>query len=82
MQWCFYLVKLFVEQLATVEIKIFNTHKYKHIYLSVIQINPLRAIFCWGNINIYLHFMSLLHIDLTQLLKFLSQVRPGLIYST
>ena len=45
-------------------------------------LNPLRAKFFCGNINIYLHFMSLLHIDLAQVLKFLPQVRPGLIYST
>ena len=47
-------------------------------------INPLRAKFFWGNINIYLHifFMSFLHIDLTQVLKILPQVRPGPIYST
>ena len=46
------------------------------------SINPLRAKFFCGNINIYLHFMSLLHIDLAQVLKFLPLVRPGLIYST
>ena len=33
--------------------------------------------FSRGNINIYLHFVSLLHIDLTQVLKILPQVRPG-----
>ena len=45
-------------------------------------INPLRAKFFWGNINKYLHFMSLLHIALTRALKFLPSVRPGLTYST
>ena len=30
----------------------------------------------------YLHFMSLLHIDMTQVLKILPQVRPGPTYST
>ena len=44
-------------------------------------INPLRAKFFRGNINIYLHFMSLLHIDLTQVLQMLPQVRPGPTYS-
>ena len=39
-------------------------------------INPLRAKFFRGNINMYLHFMSFLHIDLTQVLKILPQVRP------
>ena len=44
------------------------------------SISPLRAKFFWGNINIYLHFMSFLHIDLTQLLKTLPQLREGPIY--
>ena len=44
--------------------------------------NPLRAKFFRENINIYLHFMSLLHIDMTHVLKILPQVRPGLTYST
>ena len=35
-----------------------------------------------GNINIYLHFMSLLHINMTHVLKILPQVRPGPTYST
>ena len=45
-------------------------------------INPLCAKFFRGNINIYLHFVSLLHIDIAQVLKILSQVRPGHTYST
>ena len=44
--------------------------------------NPLRANFFRGDINIYLHLMSLLHIDMIQVLKILLQVRPGLTYST
>ena len=46
--------------------------------------NSLRAKFLRGKINIYmyLHFMSLLHIDMTQVLKILLQVRPGPTYST
>ena len=43
--------------------------------------NPLRAKFSRGNINIYLHFMSLLHNDMTHVLKILPQVRPGPTYS-
>ena len=39
------------------------------------------AKFFWGNINIYLHFMSFLHIDLTQVLKTLLRVREGPTYS-
>ena len=44
--------------------------------------NPLRAKFFKGNINIYLHFMSLLHTNMTQVLKIIPQVRPGPTYST
>ena len=45
-------------------------------------VKPLRAkLFRW-NINIYLHFMSLLNIDMTQVLKILPQVRPRPTYST
>ena len=50
--------------------------------VSNFLINPLRAKFFRENINIYLHFMSLLHIDKTQVLKILPQVRPGPTYST
>ena len=46
--------------------------------LPVQGINSLRAKFCRGNTYIYLHFMSLLHIDMTQVLKILPQVRPDL----
>ena len=33
------------------------------------HINHLRAKFFRGKINMYLHFVSLLHIDMTQVLK-------------
>ena len=45
-------------------------------------INSLRAKFWGGDINIHFHFMSLLHIDITQVLKILPQVRTGPTYST
>ena len=45
-------------------------------------INPLRAKFFRLNINIYLHFMSLFHINMTHVLKVLHQVRPRPTYST
>ena len=45
-------------------------------------VNPLHAKFFRGNINIYLHFVSLLHIDMTHVLKIPPQVRPGPTYST
>ena len=38
-------------------------------------INPLRAKFFRVNINMYLHFMSFLHIGMTQVLKILPQIR-------
>ena len=38
-------------------------------------INPLRAKFFRGNINIYLHFVSFLHIDVIQVLKIIPQRR-------
>ena len=54
--------------------------KVDHVIAWVDCINPLRAKFFRGNINIYLRVMSLLHIDMTQVLKILHQVRPT--YST
>ena len=45
------------------------------------NLNSLRS-FGRGNINIYLHFMSLLPIDETQVLKILPRVKPGPTYST
>ena len=52
------------------------------IFVNDFSINPLRAKFFRGNINIDLHFMSLLHIEMTQVLKILPQVRPGPTHST
>ena len=51
-----------------------------HFY-AVAEINPLRAEIFRGNINIYLHFMSLIHIDMPQVLTILPQVRQGPTYS-
>ena len=50
--------------------------------LSLNVINPLRAKFFRGNINIYLHFVSLLHIDTTQVVEILPQIRQKPTYST
>ena len=47
-----------------------------------VMLNPLRAKFFWGNINIYLHFMSFLHIDMTQVGEILPQIRQGHTHST
>ena len=46
-----------------------------------LSVKPLRAKFFCGNINIYVHIMPFFHIDLTQVLKTLPQVREGPIYS-
>ena len=45
-------------------------------------LNPLRAKFFRGNIYIYLHFVSFLHIDTTQVVEILSQIRQEPTYST
>ena len=44
--------------------------------------NPLRAKFFKRNINIYLHFVSFLHIDMTQVVEILPQIRQEPTYST
>ena len=46
------------------------------------SINPLRAKYFRGNINIYLHFVSFLHIDMTQVVEILPQIRQEPTYST
>ena len=45
-------------------------------------LNPLRAKFLEENINIYLHFMSFLHADKTQVVEIPPRVRQGPVYST
>ena len=47
-----------------------------------LQFNPLCAKFLRENINIYLHFMSFLHIDKTQVVEIPPWVRQGPAYST
>ena len=47
-----------------------------------VLINQLRAIFFRKNINIYLHFMSFIHTDKTQVVAITPQVRQGPAYST
>ena len=46
------------------------------------DINPLRAKFFRGNINIYLHFVLFLHIDTTQVVGMLQQIRQEPTYYT
>ena len=45
-------------------------------------LNPLHAKFCRGNINIYLHFVSFLHIDMKKVVEILPQIRQEPTYST
>ena len=47
-----------------------------------IENNSLRAKFFRGNKNIYLHFMSFLHIDMTQVVGILPSVRQRFTYIT
>ena len=47
-----------------------------------LNLNPLHATFFRRNKNIHLHFMSLLHIDMTQVVGILPQVRLWLTYYT
>ena len=58
-------------------------HKYKERNLEMQNFsNPLHAKICRGNINIYLHFVSFLHIDTTQVVEILPQIRQEPTYST
>ena len=54
----------------------------KDMDLFILHINPLRAKFFRGNINIYLHFVSFLYTDMTQVVEILPQVRKESTYST
>ena len=56
--------------------------KMSPILLRPQFVSPLRAIFSRGNINIYLHFVSFLHIDTTQVVEILPQIRQEPTYST
>ena len=46
-----------------------------YVCIVLRQINPLRAKFVRVNINMYLHFMSFIHINMAQVLKILPQIR-------
>ena len=45
--------------------------------VEVNLINPLRAKFFRGNLNIYSYFVSFLHIDTTQVFEILPQNKTG-----
>ena len=53
---------------------------FRHIKYFIV--NLLRAKFFRVNINIYLHFMSFLHTNKTQVVEIPPQVRQGPAYST
>ena len=53
-----------------------------NVYDFMPSINPLRAEFFRVNINIYLHFMSFLHTNKTQVVEIPPRVRQGPAYST
>ena len=47
-----------------------------------LSLKPLRAKFFRGNVDIYSHFVSFLHIDTTQVVEILPQIRQEPTYST
>ena len=55
-----------------------NLEKWK---LNLLDINPLRAKFFRGNINICLHFLPFLHPNKTQVVEIPARVRQGPAYS-
>ena len=66
-----------------------NLESYKKNFLSWLcvlveasQLNPLCVKFFRENMNIYLHFVSFLHIDTTQVAEILTQIRQDPTYST
>ena len=50
--------------------------------LRIAFLNPLGAKFFRRNINIYSHLVSFLHIDTTQVVEILPQIRQEPTYST
>ena len=50
--------------------------------VTIKNVYPLRAKFYRGNINIYLHFVSFLYIDMTHVAKILPKIRQEPTYST
>ena len=46
-----------------------KSYKAVYIYNIASHINPLGAKFFRGNINIYLHVVSFIHIDTTQVVE-------------
>ena len=55
---------------------------FQDIFELFKPINPLRAKFFRGNIDIYSHFVSFLHIGMMQVVEILPQIRQEPTYST
>ena len=55
---------------------------YIRCSLDTFYLNPLHAKFLRGNLNTYLHFVSFLHIDETQVVEILPQIRQEPTYFT
>ena len=49
---------------------------------QAVHVNPLRAKLFRGNINMHLHLMSFLHIDMPQIIETRPRIRAGLSYFT
>ena len=62
---------------------LYDYHKVLYIMACTSYIlNPLRATFSRDNINVYLHFMSFLHTNKTQVVEKPPRVKQGPAYST
>ena len=59
-----------------------QTRDYTRKHMIKEIINPLHVIFFRENINIYLHFMSFLHSNKTQVVEIPPRVRQGPAYPT
>ena len=49
---------------------------------AICDVNPLCVNFFRGNINIFIHFMSILHTDMPLIVEILPLIRPGFTYFT
>ena len=54
-----------------------HCHSLDMSAIEFVRVNPLRAKFFRGNLNIYLHFMSFLHTNKTQVVEIPPRVRQG-----
>ena len=70
-----YLHLIFLNSVGTCSSSKGSWNKEKYI-------NPLHAKFFRGNINIYLYFVSFLHIDTTRVVEILPAIRQESTYST